>query len=151
MKVKDLSDVGNTEELAIGDEILLNLQKQEEAICFAYAEVESTITYVVRECEGGTCISRERKLTGSTNQFLRIDFSSDTYEAKNMLDFLLSYGKLRYIDSQDETHELEIQNPIGESYGGKTIFLLVPAEVSEAKNVYLELVVRDKHYLYKII
>ncbi len=68
-----------------------------------------------------------------------------------MIDFLTNYGKLSYIDDKDEKHVLEINNPIHETYYGKTIFLGVPVEFEKAKSAYFDLIVRDKHDRYQII
>ena len=68
-----------------------------------------------------------------------------------MIDFLRKYGKLIYKDSEGEKVEIDIENPINKTYYGKSIFLKVPVELESSEDVSLDLVIRNKHYIYKII
>jgi hypothetical protein len=153
LKIQDLSIVDKEiEKLSLGDELVLNLQKEEETIRFDYVSLEKSITYLTRTCRSSNCSPKEKSLKAdSGTRFLKIDFISDTYEAKNMIDFLMNYGKLNYIDDKDDTHDVEIQNPISETYYGKSVFLRVPGEVKSAKSVYFDFVIRNKHYQYELI
>ena len=81
---------------------------------------------------------------------MKLEFSSDTYEAKNMIDFLKNYGKLIYKDSNGDDEEVEYANPIGKTYYGKNIFLKVPVEIESATDIRFEFVVRNKKYIYQI-
>ena len=68
-----------------------------------------------------------------------------------MIDFLNNYGKLIYKDSESEEDTIDIVNPIGKTYYGKSVFLQVPVELESAKEVSFEFIIRNKHYIYKII
>lgn len=152
LKVQDLSSVAKIKELSLGDEVVLNLSHQEENIEFNYATIQDRITYSARNCINSICATEEKQLVATDSiKFLEIEFTSDTYEAKNMIDFLMNYGKLSYIDNKDEKHVLSIDNPIQESYYGKTVFLAVPVELEQAKSVYFDLIVRNQQYRYQII
>ena len=63
--------------------------------------------------------------------------------------FLTQYGKLIYKDSNDVEGEIEINNPISKAYYGKTVLLKIPGDV-EYKEMSIDLIVRDKHYVYKL-
>ena len=62
-----------------------------------------------------------------------------------------NYGKLKYRDSNDEEYVIKFDNALKESYYGKTIFLKVPVEFEVAKEIYLDFVIRDKHYVYHVL
>ena len=66
-----------------------------------------------------------------------------------MIDFLTQYGKLIYKDSNGIVGEIEIENPIDKAYYGKTVFIKISGEV-EYKEMSIDLIVRNKHYVYKL-
>ena len=88
-------------------------------------------------------------LSGDKEKILKIDFGSEVWESKNMIDFLTQYGKLIYKDSNDVEGTIEIKNPIDKTYYGKTVLLKIPGEV-QYKELSIDLVVRNKHYVYKL-
>ena len=81
-------------------------------------------------------------------KILEISFSSDTFEAKNMIDFLHKYGKIVYKDSSGVEEEIEVESAVSRKYFGKIIYLKVPIEIEEAKEVKLLFTVRNRSYTY---
>ena len=121
-------------------------------VSFNNAEIKNEVEYSIRTCSSSGCFfETEKKSVGETAKILSISFASETWEAKNMIDFLTQYGKLKYRDSNDGEFVIDIVNLIDKMYYGKTVFIKVPVEIETAKEVYLDLVVRDNHYVYKII
>ena len=152
LKVDDLSEIKDVDPYSLGDNISLNLQKVEEKISFDYAELTRSATHIVRRCGIDNCSFKEEYLTVPEEfRILRIDFSSDTYEFKNMIDFLKNYGKLNYIDNEDKVYTLEIERYVLSTDDGKTIFLKVPMAMETAKEIYFEFTVRNQHFIYKIM
>ena len=152
LKVKDISKIENAETFALQDELQLEFKKNSETILFEYVEFVDNITYFTKNCKSLECVMEKNQFTVENDyKILKIDFASDTFEAKNMIDFLKNYGKLKYKDSNGIENVLEFDNPIRKTYYGKTVFLKVPVELSNAKSVSIDLVVRNKHYIYNII
>ena len=118
-------------------------------IIFDDYEIGNSFSYNVRNCKADGCVFTEEYLTSSSEKILKIDFASETWETKNMIDFLTQYGKLIYKDSKDVEGIVEIKNPISKTYYGKTVLLKIPGEV-EYKEMSIDLVVRNKHYVYKL-
>ena len=151
LKVKDLSVISNSVELKMGDEMPLGIQSKDDTIVFDYYEVTDSVDYTVKECRNGNCVYRKYDFNADGDyKILKIEFSSDVYEAKNMIDFLKNYGKLIYKDSNDDDEVVEYVNPIGKNYCGKNIFMKVPVELESSGDIRFEFSIRDKKYIYKI-
>ncbi|MBQ9019045.1 MAG: DUF4352 domain-containing protein [Bacilli bacterium] len=151
LKIKDLSNISEPISLNLGDEFDLNLKNKNDTIIFDDYEIDSSFDYTIRKCKTTGCEITKRKIdAGEGNKILKIDFASELWESKNMIDFLTQYGKLIYKDSNDVEGTIEIKNPISKTYYGKTVFLKVPVELENAKELSIDLIVRDKHFVYKI-
>ena len=152
LKLKDLSKVEEPVNLKIGDEIDLGFRNNNDVISFESAITHEEIEYTTRNIDtNGTTLNEQKLIINGDNRILDISFSSETWDAKNMIDFLKNYGKLIYKDSEGEKVEIDIVNPINKTYYGKSIFLQVPVELESSEDVSLDLVIRNKHYIYKII
>lgn len=152
LNVKDLSKMEDTVELKIGDELNLGFKNNSDVIIFENGMFTHEIEYTTRNVTSDGTTLEELELTVEGDYtILEIDFSSETWDAKNMIDFLRKYGKLIYKDSEGEKVEIDIENPINKTYYGKSIFLKVPVELESSEDVSLDLVIRNKHYIYKII
>ena len=81
---------------------------------------------------------------------MELSFSSDSYEAKNMIDFLKKYGRINYKDSKGKTHTQDVVSGISRSYLGKVIYLRVPKDFEFYEDVELHIVLRDKEYYYPL-
>ena len=135
----------------MGDEMPLGIQSKDDTIIFDYYEVTDSVDYTVKECRNGNCVYRKYDFNADGDyKILKIEFSSDVYEAKNMIDFLKNYGKLIYKDSNDDDEVVEYVNPIGKNYCGKNIFMKVPVELESSGDIRFEFSIRDKKYIYKI-
>ena len=149
LKVKDLSKISDPIKLELGESIDLNFKYNSDSIIFDEYQIGNNFTYTTRNCNTGGCSYEKNNLNTGNEKILKIEFASDTWESKNMIDFLTQYGKLIYKDSNDVEGTLEVINPINKTYYGKTVFLKIPGDV-EYNELSIDLVVRDKHYVYKI-
>jgi len=149
--LNDVSTIQDVQKLTIGDELTLGLKNNDDVIRFDYADVVKEFDYTIKDCDVTTCSFKEKKIVFSTARAVELEFISDTYEAKDMLNFLKNYGKLNYTDSKGENHVLEFVDPVPEAYYGKTVYLRVPAEVEEAKSIYYDFIIRNKHYHYVLL
>lgn len=148
LKVTDISKIGDPIMLKIGEELKIDIAKGDNII-FDHYEIGESFEVNTRKCTSRECYNKSHELIGVGKKILKLDFASDTWEAKNMIDFLTQYGKLIYKDSNDVEGEMEIKNPLSRTYYGKTVLLAVP-EV-EYKELSIDLIIRNKHYVYRII
>lgn len=152
LKIDDISKIQDTINLNIQDELPLNFKKNDDVLRIDYAEVTDWIDYSVKNCSNSKCYFEKKRLNADdTYRILEVDFSSEVYEAKNIIDFLNNYGKLKYRDSSDEEYSVKIENALRAAYYGKTIYLKVPVDFEQAKEAYFEFLIRNKHYIYKIL
>ena len=153
LKVKDLSKMEKAVTLKLGEELDVHFQEKEENLRLDYVLVSQNITYTIRRCTSGGCSFIEREFSidpASNDRILQLDFSSDNYESKDILDFLKNYAKIVYVSEDDEEYALDIKSPIRDIYYGKTVFLVVPSDVLNAKSVSLDLILRNRHYIYDV-
>lgn len=148
LKVTDLSKIGDTINLKLEENLKLDIYDGDD-ITFDNYEIGNSFYYNTRKCTSDGCTFVRNKLTGDGEKILKIDFGSELWESKNMIDFLTQYGKLIYKDSNDVEGEIEIKNPISKAYYGKAVLFKVPGEV-EYKELSIDLIVRNKHYVYKL-
>ena len=152
LKLTDISSIGDAVDLNLMDELPLTFKKNADTLRIDYAEVSDFVDYTVRNCSNSICVfDKKRLFADSSYRILSLEFSSEVYEVKNIIDFLNNYGKLKYRDSNDEEYVIKFNNALKESYYGKTIFLKVPVEFEVAKEIYLDFVIRDKHYVYHVL
>ena len=151
LQLKDLSTIEKGKTFERKEDLTIKLKGEEETISFDYCEVVTDFTYSTRDCEVGSCLfEKEIIYPNNTYNYLKIDFSSDTFEAKNMIDFLKNYGKLNYIDDKGKKQVLEIEDPVGKKYYGKSVYIKVPKDLKENTEVEFELIIRNKNYTYKL-
>ena len=151
LKIKDISKVKDMGKFSLGDEITLKFPDSEEMIDFETCEVKSNVNYIIRTCNHIGCTNEQRAYEAKENfKILEISFASDTFEAKNMIDFLHKYGKIVYKDSSGVEQTMEIENSISRKYFGKIIYLKVPNDIEEAKDLHLSFTIRNRSYTYKL-
>ena len=152
VKVKDLSKIEKVADLKFGDDLNIELPGKEDTVIFDSYEFVDSFTYRFNSCNTTTCYNGESSYEVPENyKVLKLTFASVSYEAKNMVDFISRYGKLIYKDSDDEVIDEKVIFAINRSYFGKTVYLLVPVEVSESKDIKLSFIVRNKSYIYDIV
>lgn len=150
LNVNDLSTITD-KDLKLGEEIDLGFKNNNDIIAFDDYRISEEEEYTTRECSTNGCDAERNTLNiDGDSRILKIEFASEEWDAKNMIDFLTQYGKLIYKDSNDKVGTLDIVNPISKTYYGKTVFLKVPVVLNDAKEINIDLVVRNKHYTYKL-
>ena len=81
---------------------------------------------------------------------LKIDFASDEFEGKDMVDFSTNYGKIIYIDNSKMEQSVAFKYPFKQKALGKYIYTLVPEEVAASEKIAIVYVVRNNKYTYVI-
>ena len=149
LNVKDLSNIEEDIKLGLGDDLELNFINNGDTISIDNYFITDEVEYSTRKCKSSGCSYERNTLELRGEKILKLDFGSEVWESKNMIDFLTQYGKLIYKDSNGIVGEMEIVNPIDEAYYGKTVFIKISGEV-EYKEMSIDLIVRNKHYVYKL-
>jgi len=152
LKVNDISKIEEQDKLEIGDNFKLDIYKKEDTISFDYYELTDQIEYSIRSCSTVSCLVNNYSY--STNggfKILRIEFGSDDYEAKNMIDFLTGYGKIEYKDDKGNLKSIDVESVITKNYFGKVLYLKVPNEIEVSSEIKLLFTVRNKKYIYKLV
>lgn len=152
IKLKDVSKIEDVEKFELLQNITVPINYKEDTISFDYFAFKDLIKYVTRKCTREGCSNVDNELiSDGTYKIMEIEFGSEYSEAKNMVDFLVKYGKINYKDSSGEDGTIEIKNALSRMNTGKTIYLKAPIEIVNATEVNLELLVRNKHYIYKFV
>ena len=82
---------------------------------------------------------------------MEIPFSSNDYDGEDLIDFSTKYGKIKYIDNNNIEKEINIKNSLdGTDYLGKYLYLKVPIDIVNAKEIKFVYTIRNERYTYKI-
>ena len=157
-KIKlNLENVGEIEETKvknIGEELnITNSLGEETDFTFESFQILSSANYNVETCDQNEkCYITTKTLQSSENyKILYVDFSSSYYEGEDLIKFSTNYGKIKYVDTDSFTKEIEIKNFISDKeYLGKKLYIKVPANLENAKEIELIYTIRNKKYSYKI-
>lgn len=154
INLEDVTDIIENGEKKLGETLTIK-QPNEEEISFTLesAEFKNQIAYNIESCDSNfTCsIVEKTKQVDATKRLLEIPFTSDGYEGQELIDFSTKYGKMKYIDSEGITKEIEITNALkNKEYLGKYLYIEVPAEVEKSTDITLIYVVRNQKYSYRI-
>ena len=149
LKIKDVSKINKTEKFKLGDSFDVPIIGKEDTLGIDGVEFLNTVTYKKNQCNSTGCYLDTVEYTAPDDyKIMQISFFSDTYEAKNMIDFLRKYGRINYKDSRGKTKGLDINFAVSKSYLGKMVYLKVPQDFETREDIQLEFVIRDKKYQY---
>lgn len=152
LKIKDVSKVGKAKKLNYGDYFDALIAGNTESLSIESYKLLDKATVYYNECSGpDSCDLYEEDFDAQNGyKLMELSFSSDSYEAKNMIDFLKKYGRINYKDSKGKTHTQDVVSGISKSYLGKTIYLRVPKDFEFYEDIELHIVLRDKEYYYPL-
>lgn len=152
LKLEDLTEIKVSEPLNLREPLKFNIGKEEKEFIFDSYEVLDSVTYNKENCSSSNCTYNSLTTTAPIGKkILKIDFASNDFEGKDLIDFLSRYGKINYIDSNDKEHSVAIENALSTyKYYGKYIYVFIPIELLEAKSVSIEIVVRNNKFTYEL-
>ena len=153
LKLRDLSKVTQNDPIEIGD--IMNIKVSNEELEFALDNmtITDTATYGKNVCQNGFCQVKEYTSKAVKGyKVLKMEFASNDFGGEDMIDFLTSYGKISYIVDNGKTRKgLRIKNALEISkYYGKYVYIRVPDDIVNAKNIKLIITVRNNQYTYKL-
>ena len=155
LNVKDYRKIQDEGVISSGDKMTFTLFGEEETVSFDYYEFNDSVSYFTRSCNSVSCSVNEQNYTANgENTVLIIDFASNSFEGKDMVDFSIDYGKIVYIDNsngENEKVEIDFHYPFSRKATGKHIYALVPKEVESSSSIEIIYTVRNKKYVYKLV
>ena len=154
LKLNDKSNIEDTDVKNIGEKSTVTYPNGEEkSFTIDSMSFSSDVNYNIESCNSDDeCRVITKNYTAKTGyKILKINFSSSDFEGKELIDFSTNYGKIKYNDNDNLTRSIDIVNALNDKdYLGKVIYIRVPDNIKESKNVTLIYVLRDKRYLYNI-
>ena len=151
LKMTDVSEIITHKKLSIGQELKFKLKEKTEEIIFDDYELLDTVNYSYRICTSSNCSTKTANYSaGEGFKILKIPFSSNNFEGKDMIDFSIKYGTINYIDNKNKNTVLTIKNPFNKTYYGKYLFIKIPVAVANSNSIELEYTIRNNRYVYKI-
>lgn len=155
IKLEDVSNINNDNtEKKIGQKLVIERpNKGKESFTLESAEFKDQINYNIESCDANfDCrITEEQKQASSGRKIIEIPFISNDYEGQELIDFSSKYGKIKYIDSEGMTKEINVENALkNKEYLGKYLYIDVPIEIENSNNITLIYTVRNQKYNYKI-
>ena len=154
LKLIDVSEININPSKKIGKEMTIKFPNgDEENITFEKVVIEDNSEYNIESCDANDiCEIKTKTIAADPNyKNLKIEFSSDNYEGQNLIDFSSSYGKIKYIDSENIAKEIKIKDSLqNKDYLGKYVYIKVPSEIEKSKDIEIIYTVRNQKYYYKI-
>ena len=152
LNIKDLSKIENQKQVELGDEITITEGNKKKDLLIENIELGNIFTYSYQNCTTSSgCQTTTSDITNRSNEeILKIEFISDSFEGEDLIDFSHKYGKIDYIDNKDKKHSVTIKNAVPKKYFGKYMYIRVPSDIKDSKDISLVYIVRNKKYSYKI-
>ncbi|MBQ6497383.1 MAG: hypothetical protein IJI58_01555 [Bacilli bacterium] len=150
LNITDISEIKDKGIVKIGENLTLKLKRKETISLDSYAFTDK-VTYPIRKCNTEKCVIEKVSYNATKgNKVLKVDFASDNFEGKDMVDFCADYGKINYIDNNKMEHSVEFKYPFQNQAIGKTLYTLVPDEVVKSETLEFVYVIRNEKYTYKL-
>ena len=151
LKIEDVSKIQNLKEYELEDNFSFTLKNKENIISFDNYEISKDYEYTYVKYGVETQKMLVKTYTApANNSLLIIDFASNAFEGKEMVDFSRDYGKIVYIDSNNMEQYINFNYPLKETAQGKSIISLIPDEAANSESLKVVYTVRNKIYTIKI-
>ena len=149
LKLDDVSEIQKPKVYNIGDNINIIDDKE---IAFDSIDIQNSFKYNKYNCNSGENCSITQKELNAQNgkKILKITFASSDYEGKEFIDFSSKYGRIKYVDSSGTIQYYNVINLINTDYEGKEMFIDITDQIADAKEIYINYIIRNKQYDIKI-
>lgn len=147
-EIEETKDLNLTESLEV--ETPIEGKKEFTYESFLFQDVAS---YNIESCDSNNKCSIVMKNVNSPtgSKILVINFSSPDYEGTELMKFTTEYGKIKYMDKDGFYRELAITGVLAnKDYLGKKLYIKVPSNLENMKEISLIYTIRNKRYSYKI-
>lgn len=152
LKLNNLSKINQEKQVELGDVMTIDTPTMDEEFIFDEITITDTVSYGRKVCDNDSCQVKEYQTSPIKGyKILRIEFSSNDFSGKDMIDFLSDYGKISYIDNSKTRKGLKIKNALDTlNYYGKYVYLKVPDNLATANEIKLIITARNNQYIYKL-
>lgn len=151
VKIKDIRKIESAKKINVGEFMDVNIYGNEDSLSIDKFSYSKSIEYKTTKCTDIRCEYKTFKYDAPDGyQVLTLEFASDYYESKNIIDFLTKYGKINYKNSKGKDESLDIKIAVNKNYYGKTVYLRVPEDMEKSKDTYLDFIIRNKEYKYML-
>ena len=112
-------------------------------------EIEDKFSYPYQYEIGGEIFKSQYSITSTQGVIMKLKISSNYSNNLDDYGFLDTYAVLKYKvgDIEYEINNLENKTP-GNYKGG--LYLAVDERMMEADNIWLDIVIRNMHYIYRL-
>lgn len=150
LKIKDLSTLSEEKTLKMTDEMPIKTNKYDDLVAFENARLTNKATYSKVDVEDQEYQFMDDEVVAPEGyKILVIDFSSQEIEGKELIDFSINYGKIKY-DDNNKDKVIKIKSAVERKYYGKTLYILVPNTIESVDKIELIYTIRDKRYTIKL-
>ena len=156
IKLNDVSNIIDNTEKKLNQNIkIIYPDDSKREFNLLSTDLKDTINYNIENCQNddeSDCDITTSNFTINTNyKIMEIPFSSNDYDGEDLIDFSTKYGKIKYIDNNNIEKEINIKNSLdGTDYLGKYLYLKVPIDIVNAKEIKFVYTIRNERYTYKI-
>ncbi len=152
LKLNNLSKINQEKPVELGDVMTIDTPTMDEEFIFDEITITDTVSYGRKVCDNDSCQVKEYQTSPVKGyKILKIEFSSNDFSGKDMIDFLSDYGKISYIDNSKTRKGLKIKNALDTlNYYGKYVYLKVPDNLATANEIKLIITARNNQYIYKL-
>ena len=152
LKLNNLSKINQEKPVELGDVMTIDTPTMDEEFIFDEITITDTVSYGRKVCDNDSCQVKEYQTSPIKGyKILKIEFSSNDFSGKDMIDFLSDYGKISYIDNSKTRKGLKIKNALDTlNYYGKYVYLKVPDNLATANEIKLIITARNNQYIYKL-
>ncbi len=153
LKMTDVSEVKDTGEYKIGDEINFDyIYLEDKKIRTTSTDINTSFSYNRYFCPSDSvcATSVETVSAREGKKILKISFSSSDFEGEEFIDFSTKYGRIKYKDSKGRVRYANIVDAIGISYQGRDIFIMVDSKILDSSDISILYTLRNKRYTLKI-
>ncbi len=152
LKLKDLSKLNEHPPLKLNDSLNFKIGTSDKELIFDDYQIVDTVRYSKEKCNAIRCDYEMLEFSAPDGyKILKLDFASNDFDGKDMIDFLSRYGTINYEDSSGKKIGIGIVNALPtQQYYGKYAYIKAPAVISESSSIELVITVRTNRYIYKI-
>lgn len=149
MKVQDISTFKDKGNGKLGNDFTIPINLDEKVVFnFSKYELLDSVNYTYQKCSPNSCPIYQGTITaGGNNKILYLKGNFGDCSRKEFLDFVLKYGKIRYVVN-GESKLVKAKSSISSDYFGNYLYLVVPSEISNASSIELVFTIRTYQYSY---
>lgn len=149
IKVQDISTFKDKGSAVLGEEFTIPINLEEKVTFnFSKYEVLDSVNYTYQKCSPNSCPIYQGTIAASGNKkILYLKGTFGDYSKEEFFDFVLKYGKVRYMIN-GEYKLVDAKSAISKDYFGNYLYLVVPSEVVNAESIELVFTIRTYQYFY---